>query len=95
MRQHAATSRTRRDHTSQIKTISFVIDVTTRASGQTWRMEMNAPWSPAAAWDWMEECARSADATVRGAGSWVSPGAEELVLAARASALSQWYPFTS
>ncbi|WP_157880868.1 hypothetical protein [Streptomyces griseoruber] len=58
-------------------------------------MEMNAPWSLAAAWDWMEECARSADAAVRGADSWVPPVAEELVLAARVSALSQWYPFTS
>ncbi|MBQ0850899.1 hypothetical protein J8N05_22305 [Streptomyces sp. BH-SS-21] len=58
-------------------------------------MESNAPWSPAAAWDWMEECARSADSAVRGTDSWVPPVAEELVLAARASALSQWYPFTS
>jgi hypothetical protein len=58
-------------------------------------METNAPLSPADAWDWMEECARSADATVRGTDSWVPPVAEELVLAARASALSQWYPFTS
>ncbi|GAA3488782.1 hypothetical protein GCM10018987_28650 [Streptomyces cremeus] len=58
-------------------------------------METNAPWSLADAWDWMEECARSDDAGVRGTDSWVPPVAEELVLAARASALSQWYPFTS
>lgn len=58
-------------------------------------METNAPWSLADAWDWMEECARSDDAAVRGTDSWVPPVAEELVLAARASALSQWYPFTS
>lgn len=58
-------------------------------------METNAPWSLAVAWDWMEESARSADAAVRGTDSWVPPVEEELVLAARASALSQWYPFTS
>jgi hypothetical protein len=58
-------------------------------------METNSPWSLAVAWDWMEECARSADASVRGADSWVPPVVEELVLVARASALSQWYPFTS
>ncbi|MFE7094568.1 hypothetical protein [Streptomyces erythrochromogenes] len=58
-------------------------------------METNAAWSPAAAWDWMEEAARSADAAVRGTNSWVPPVAEELVLTARARALSQWYPFTS
>ncbi|MFE9796695.1 hypothetical protein ACFYRL_33750 [Streptomyces goshikiensis] len=58
-------------------------------------METNAPVSLAVAWDWMEETARSADAAVRGTGSWVPPVAEELVLAARASALSRWYPFTS
>ncbi|MFE7332846.1 hypothetical protein ACFU8W_50180 [Streptomyces sp. NPDC057565] len=58
-------------------------------------METNAPWSLAVAWDWMEESARSADAAVRGTDSWVPPVAEALVLAARASALSQWYPFTS
>ncbi|MGW4881420.1 hypothetical protein ACWEPI_33295 [Streptomyces sp. NPDC004262] len=58
-------------------------------------METNTPWSPAEAWDWTEECARSADAAVRGTDSWVPPVAEELVLAARASALSQWYPITS
>ncbi|MFI0721728.1 hypothetical protein [Streptomyces sp. NPDC021224] len=58
-------------------------------------METNAPWSLADAWDWVEECARSADAAVQGTDSWVPPVAEELVLAARASALSQWYPFTS
>ncbi|MEV6677503.1 hypothetical protein AB0N09_11640 [Streptomyces erythrochromogenes] len=57
-------------------------------------METDAPWSLTDAWDWMEECARSADA-VRGTGSWVPPVAEELVPAARASPLSQWYPFTS
>ncbi|MFJ7776778.1 hypothetical protein [Streptomyces yangpuensis] len=58
-------------------------------------METNAPWTLADAWDWMEECARAADAASRGTTSWVPPVAEELVLAARASALSQWYPFTS
>ncbi|MCG7204451.1 hypothetical protein [Streptomyces arenae] len=58
-------------------------------------MEMNAPWPLAVAWEWMEETARYADARVRGTDSWVPPVAEELVLAARASALSQWYPFTS
>ncbi|MFG2339793.1 hypothetical protein [Streptomyces yangpuensis] len=58
-------------------------------------METNAPWSLAEAWDWMEECARSADAAVRGIGTWVPPVAEELVLAARASPLSRWHPFTS
>ncbi|MEU6310723.1 hypothetical protein [Streptomyces sp. NPDC047014] len=58
-------------------------------------METNAPWTLAVAWDWMEESARSADAAVQGTNSWVPPVAEELVLAARASMLSQWYPFTS
>ncbi|MFD7081699.1 hypothetical protein [Streptomyces sp. NPDC059918] len=58
-------------------------------------MDANAPWSLTDAWDWVEECARFADAAVRGTDSWVPPVAEELVLAARASALSQWYPFTS
>ncbi|MFJ9909785.1 hypothetical protein ACIRVK_44565 [Streptomyces sp. NPDC101152] len=58
-------------------------------------MEMNAPGPLADAWDWMEECARSADAAVRGTDSWTPPVAEELVLAAGASALSQWYPFAS
>ncbi|MGW6008057.1 hypothetical protein [Streptomyces sp. NPDC055210] len=69
--------------------------MTDSASSQTWWVETNIPWSLAAAWDWMEECARSADAAVRGTDSWVPPVAEELVLAARASALSQWYPFSS
>ncbi|MFF4896191.1 hypothetical protein [Streptomyces sp. NPDC001068] len=58
-------------------------------------METNTPWSPADAWDWTEECARYADASARGTGSWVPAVAEELVLAARASASSRWYPFTS
>ncbi|MEV6583708.1 hypothetical protein AB0M92_36855 [Streptomyces sp. NPDC051582] len=58
-------------------------------------MEKNAPWSLADAWDWMEVSARSADAAVRRTDSWVPPVAEKLVLAAGASALGQWYPFTS
>ncbi|MGD1221410.1 hypothetical protein AB9Q10_23615 [Streptomyces krungchingensis] len=58
-------------------------------------MGENTPWSLADAWDWTEECARTADASVRGTDSWVPPVEEELVLAARASALSQWYPFPS
>lgn len=62
---------------------------------QTGWMESNGQGSLPAAWDWMMECARSADAAVRGADSWVPPVAEELVLTARASALGQWYPFTS
>ncbi|MGY4979561.1 hypothetical protein ACWCYL_20805 [Streptomyces sp. 900105755] len=58
-------------------------------------MDTNASWSLADAWNWMVECARAADASVRGTDSWVPPVAEELVLAARTSALSRWYPFTS
>lgn len=58
-------------------------------------METNAPWLLVDVWDWMEKSARFADAAVRGTDSWVPPVTEELVLAARASVLSEWYPFTS
>ncbi|MET8978057.1 hypothetical protein ABZX85_20830 [Streptomyces sp. NPDC004539] len=75
--------------------MTVVTVVTVGASSQTWWMEMNGPWSLTVAWDWVEEVARYADASVRGTDSWVPPVEEELVLAARASALSQWYPFTS
>ncbi|MFD9222311.1 hypothetical protein ACFWDI_20390 [Streptomyces sp. NPDC060064] len=58
-------------------------------------MGEDSPWSLNDAWDWMVECARAADASVRDTESWVPPVEEELVVAARASALSRWYPFTS
>ncbi|MFD4504833.1 hypothetical protein [Streptomyces sp. NPDC058457] len=58
-------------------------------------MEEGAPWSLDDDWDWRMQCARANDAGVRGTDSWVPPVEEELVLAARASALGRWYPSTS
>ncbi|MFE2970640.1 hypothetical protein ACFXKC_44905 [Streptomyces sp. NPDC059340] len=52
-------------------------------------------WSLDDDWDWQMQCARAHDASLRGMDSWVPPVEEELVLAARASALSQWHPTTS
>ncbi|MFB7244281.1 hypothetical protein ACFCYX_17675 [Streptomyces populi] len=52
-------------------------------------------WSLDDEWDWQVLCARAHDASLRGTDSWVPPVEEELVPAARASALSQWYPSTS
>ncbi|MEW2253352.1 hypothetical protein AB0907_39325 [Streptomyces sp. NPDC006975] len=55
-----------------------------------------ARWSLEDDWEWQVQCARANDAWVRStAASWVPPVEEELVLAARATALSQWYPSTS
>jgi hypothetical protein len=45
-------------------------------------MKTNAPWSLAVAWDWMEECARSADTAVPGAQD-VNELAEAVGLATR------------
>ncbi len=63
--------------------------------GQTQRMAEDARWSLDDDWDWQMRCARAHDALLRGTDSWVPPVEEELVLAARASALSRWYPSTS
>ncbi|MFF7470574.1 hypothetical protein [Streptomyces sp. NPDC008092] len=52
-------------------------------------------WSLDDDWDWQLQCARAHDASLRDTDSWVPPVEEELVLAARASALSRWYPSTS
>ncbi|MEV5877377.1 hypothetical protein AB0L75_24750 [Streptomyces sp. NPDC052101] len=52
-------------------------------------------WSLDDDWDWQIQCARTHDALLRDTDSWVPPVEEELVLAARATALSQWYPSTS
>ncbi|MFJ9871337.1 hypothetical protein [Streptomyces sp. NPDC101165] len=54
-----------------------------------------AQWSLDDDWDWQMQCARAHDALLRDTDSWVPPVEEELVLAARMSALSQWYPSTS
>lgn len=52
-------------------------------------------WSLDEAWGWTVECARSADRWTSSHASWVPPVEEDLVLAARASPLFRWYPFTS
>ncbi|WP_340374005.1 hypothetical protein U5640_01690 [Streptomyces sp. SS7] len=44
------------------------------------------------AWDSAREDARGLDSGVRHTRSWLPPASEELLPAARASALSRWYP---
>jgi hypothetical protein len=58
-------------------------------------MRDDARWTLDDDWDWQLRCARAHDASLRGTDSWVPPVGEELVLAARATALRQWYPSTS
>ncbi|MFF4017909.1 hypothetical protein [Streptomyces sp. NPDC001843] len=56
-------------------------------------MRKDGTWSLIDAWEWMEESAQVADASVRDTDSWVPAVEEELVAAARVSELSQWHPF--
>ncbi|MEU1514568.1 hypothetical protein ABZ490_20800 [Streptomyces sp. NPDC005811] len=55
-------------------------------------MTQRGAWPLDEAWDWAHQNARALDSEVRRTASWLPPATEELLLAARASALSRWYP---